>query len=206
MAMSVEYAIGDLPEGFEPRGSVAIDTETMGLNLQRDRLCLVQLCDEGGRVCLVHFPRGTSYDAPRLRALLQDTSLRKIFHFGRFDVGVLWGAFRVVTAPVVCTKIASKLVRTYTDRHGLKDLCRELLGEDLSKQEQSSDWGAPLLTGPQKEYAARDVIYLHRLWEKLEQMLCREERFALAESCFDFLPTRALLDANGWNHIDIFEH
>jgi ribonuclease D len=196
---------GDLPSGLSFGSSVAIDSETMGLNPHRDRLCVVQLSAGDGVSHLVQLPIG-QYDAPNLRALLADPNVLKIFHFGRFDIAVMKQYLGVVTAPVYCTKIASKLVRTFTDRHGLKDLCKELLDVDLSKQQQSSDWGADSLTDEQQKYAASDVLYLHRLREKLDVMLAREGRTALAQACFDFLPSRAQLDLDGWPEIDIFAH
>ncbi len=202
--MTTHLYRGDLPPGLTFT-SVAIDTETMGLNPQRDRLCLVQLSAGDGDCHAVQLPLG-QYDAPNLRALLVDPDVLKIFHFGRFDIAVLKQYLGVVTAPVYCTKIASKLVRTFTDRHGLKDLCKELLDIDMSKQQQSSDWGADTLTDEQLKYAASDVLFLHRLREKLDMMLVREGRMALAQACFDFLPARAALDLGGWPEIDIFAH
>lgn len=196
---------GDLPPGLSFGSSVAIDSETMGLNPHRDRLCVVQLSAGDGDCHLVQLPLG-QYDAPNLKALLADPKVLKIFHFGRFDIAVMRQYLGVVTAPVYCTKIASKLVRTFTDRHGLKDLCKELLDIDLSKQQQSSDWGAESLSDAQRDYAASDVLYLHRLKEKLDVMLAREGRADLAQACFDFLPSRAILDLEGWPEIDIFAH
>lgn len=196
----------DLPAGLAFPDGVAIDTETMGLNPHRDRLCLVQLSGGDGICHLVQFPPGSDFAAPNLRALLTDPATRKLFHFGRFDIASLHRYLGVVAAPVYCTKIASRLTRTYTDRHGLRDLCRELLGVDLSKQEQSSDWGAETLTESQQRYAASDVLYLHRLAAELDRRLAREGRTAIAEACFEFLPTRALLDLEGWPEIDIFSH
>ena len=186
------------------RGAVAIDTETLGLNPFRDRLCLVQLSSGDGHAELVQL--SGSYDAPELIRLLADESILKIFHYGRFDMAVLKHFLGVMPRPVYCTKIASKLARTYTDRHGLKDLCRELLGIELSKQQQSSDWGAPDLTQEQLNYAASDVLHLHALREKLDAMLRREGREGLARACFEFLPTRAELDLRGWADIDPFAH
>ena len=196
---------GDLPAGLKfPRG-VAVDTETLGLNPHRDRLCLVQLSAGDGVAHLVQFD-GDSYVAPRLKALLKDPKILKIFHFARFDVAVLEKYLGVETAPVYCTKIASKLVRTYTDRHGLKDLCSELLGVELSKQQQSSDWGAKELSESQLAYAASDVLYLHKLKAKLDEMLAREDRVAFADAAFAFLATRARLDLAGFGETDIFSH
>ncbi len=196
---------GDLPEGYDAGHVIAIDTETLGLNLQRDRLCLVQLSRGDGSADLVQIKRGQT-QAPRLQALLTNPAVLKLFHFGRFDIAILEKAFGVVTAPVYCTKIASRLARTSTDRHGLKDLCRELLGVDLSKQQQSSDWGAEKLSDAQIAYAASDVLHLHALRSKLENLLAREDRQAVAQACFDFLPMRAHLDLVGWPDIDIFSH
>lgn len=186
-------------------GSVAIDGEMMGLNPVRDRLCLLQLATADGAAYLVNFQQGT-YNAPHLVKLLGDKNVLKIFHFGRMDIAFIHKYLGVRTAPVYCTKIASKLSRTFTDRHGLKDLCRELLGVAISKQEQTSDWGAPNLTAEQLAYAAQDVLHLHALKEKFDVMLAREGRTQLAQACFDFLPTRAELDLAGWPEIDIFEH
>lgn len=197
--------IGDLPAGLEWGDSVAIDTETMGLSPQRDRLCLVQLSAGDDDAHLVHFPN-ENYEAPNLKALLGDPSITKLFHYARFDIAVLQRYLGVATRPVYCTKIASKLARTYTDKHSLKDLCRELLGIDLSKQQQSSDWGAPTLTEAQVDYAAADVLHLHRLAATLDQMLDREGRRDLALACFSFLPARAALDLSGWAEDDIFAH
>ena len=203
--MTVSLHQTDLPEGLDLGPVVAIDTETMGLNPHRDRLCLVQLSAGDGTAHLVQFARGQR-TAPRLAALIADESVRKLFHFGRFDIAVLAHALGVVARPAYCTKIASKLVRTYTDRHGLKHLCAELLGVDISKQQQSSDWGAETLSEAQCAYAASDVLYLHRLRAELDARLLREGRAALAEACFRFLPDRALLDLAGWPEQDIFEH
>ena len=196
---------GDLPEGLDLGPVVAIDTETMGLNPHRDRLCLVQLSGGDGDAHLVRIAPGQT-SAPVLERLLGDPAVLKLFHFGRFDIAVLHHAFGVLAAPVWCTKIASKLVRTYTDRHGLKYLVSEMLGVDLSKVQQSSDWGAPVLSTAQQDYAASDVLYLHRLREALMLRLEREGRTALAQACFDFLPARALLDLSGWPEEDIFAH
>jgi ribonuclease D len=196
---------GDLPDLDRYRDSVAIDTETLGLNLRRDRLCVVQLSPGDGTADVVQMPQGTSH-APNLTRLLADPGVTKLFHFARFDVAVLRQALGVVATPVYCTKIASKLVRTYTDRHGLKDLVKELLNVDISKTQQSSDWGASQLTPEQVTYAASDVTSLHALRNKLDLMLAREGRTALAQACFDFLPHRAALDVAGWPDVDIFAH
>ena len=196
---------GDLPAGLKfPRG-VAIDTETLGLNPHRDRLCLVQLSSGDGMAHLVQFD-GDNFAAPRLKALLKDSKVLKIFHFARFDVAVLEKYLGVETAPIYCTKIASKLVRTYTDRHGLKDLCAELLGVELSKQQQSSDWGATELSQSQLAYAASDVLHLHKLKARLDEMLAREGRTDFAEAAFSFLATRAKLDLAGFGEYDLFAH
>jgi ribonuclease D len=203
--MSTHLHHGDLPDGLAFGASVAIDTETMGLDPHRDRLCLVQLSAGDGVAHLVQFAART-YDAPRLKALLTDTSVLKIFHFGRFDIAALHQHLGVLAGPVYCTKIASRLTRTFTDRHGLKDLARDLLGVELSKQQQSSDWGASELSDEQLRYAAADVLHLHGIKAKLDAMLAREGRTVLAQACFDFLPTRALLDLGGWSGEDIFAH
>lgn len=203
--MTVELYRGDLSKNLDLGPAVAIDTETLGLNPLRDRLCLAQLSSGDGNAHLVQFDRG-AYNAPNLKALLGDEKVLKIFHFARFDVAMLYRYLGVVAAPVYCTKIASRLTRTFTDRHGLKDLCRDLIGVDLSKQQQSSDWGAADLTPEQLEYAASDVLHLHKLKEKLDAMLAREERGDLAQACFRFLPTRARLDVAGWPDEDIFSH
>ena len=195
----------DLPAGFELPGDLAIDTETMGLNPLRDRLCLIQISNGDGKAHLVAFD-GKDYSAPNLRKLLTDPKSTKIFHFARFDVAVIKHYLNIDITPIYCTKIASKLVRTYTDRHGLKDICRELLSVELSKQQQSSDWGNAELTTDQCNYAASDVLYLHRLKEKLDVMLKRSERAGLANACCNFLPTRGTLDLRGWAEIDIFAH
>ena len=197
---------GDLPAGaLAGAAFVAIDSETMGLRLGRDPLCVVQLSAGDGDAHLVKLDRKT-YDAPNLKRLLTDPQVVKIFHFGRFDIAMFWLHLGVVTQPVYCTKIASKLTRTYTDRHGLKDICRELLGVDLSKAQQSSDWGAATLSDDQVAYAASDVLHLHALREKLQEMLMREGRDGLAKACFEFLPHRAVLDVAGWEDVDIFAH
>jgi ribonuclease D len=203
--MTIRLHRGDLPNLSSYKGSVAIDTETMGLDPRRDRLCVVQLSNGDGSADVVQIPRDHS-DAPNLKKLLGDPSVLKIFHFARFDVGVLYHALGVMPQPIYCTKIASRLVRTYTDRHGLKDLVREVLNVDLSKQQQSSDWGSDTLSEAQVAYAASDVLHLHALKEKLDVMLLREGRAELAKACFDFLPQRAKLDLSGWAEQDIFAH
>jgi ribonuclease D len=203
--MKIKLHKGDLPDGLDLGSIVAIDTETLGLNPHRDRLCLAQL-SAGDDIChAVQFAAG-AYDAPNLKRLLTDSAVTKLFHFARFDVAVFRRYLGVTTAPVYCTKLASKLVRTYTDKHGLKDIVRELLGTDLSKEQQSSDWGAPELSEKQLAYAANDVAYLHRLKVVLDTMLAREGRTDLARSCFGFLPTRAELDLAGWADVDVFAH
>ncbi|MCK0168540.1 ribonuclease D [Jannaschia sp. S6380] len=196
---------GDLPDGLDLGGSVAIDCETMGLSPHRDRLCLVQLSSGDGTVHLVQIERGQD-SAPNLERLLTDAAVLKLFHFGRFDIAAMYHAFGALAAPVWCSKIASRLVRTYTDRHGLKALLSELLGEDISKLQQTSDWGAPELSEAQMAYAASDVLYLHRLKAELDARLAREDRVAIAQACFDFLPTRAKLDLIGYPETDIFAH
>ena len=196
---------GDLPDGLDLGPIVAIDCETMGLNPKRDRLCVVQLSSGDGHAHLVQVAKGQTA-APNLCRMLEDPNVLKLFHFGRFDIAAMKAAFGAVTAPVYCTKIASRMTRTYTDRHGLKNLRQELLSVDISKQQQSSDWGAEQLSKAQVEYAASDVLYLHRLRERLNEMLIREGRMELAQSCFDFLPTRAELDLAGWPESDIFAH
>ena len=201
---TVDLHKGDLPPGRFAGKTIAIDTETLGLNPHRDRLCLVQLSDGDGTAALVQM--SGNYDAPELKRLLADESVLKVFHYGRFDMAVLKHFLGVMPGPVYCTKIASKLARTYTDRHGLKDLCRELLGIELSKQQQSSDWGAAELSQEQLSYAASDVLYLHALRDRLDAMLRREGREHLARACFEFLPTRAELDLEGWAEIDPFAH
>lgn len=203
--MSFRLHRGDLPDLDRYRGSVAIDTETLGLNPHRDRLCVVQLSPGDGSADIVQIARGQR-EAPNLTRLLADASVTKIFHYGRFDLAVLYATFGVMAGPVFCTKIASRLTRTYTDRHGLKDLARELLGVDLSKQQQSSDWAAETLTEAQVAYAASDVLHLHALKDKLEVLLAREERSEIAAACFAFLPTRVRLDLAGWPEEDIFAH
>ncbi len=204
--MAVRLHQGDLPDGtFQGAQSVAVDSETMGLRLGRDCLCVVQLQGPDGDAHLVQLDRA-AYEAPNLKRLLTDPGILKIFHFGRFDIAMFELHLGVVTAPVYCTKIASKLARTYTDRHGLKDLTRELLGVDMSKAQQSSDWGAVKLSPDQLAYAASDVAHLHELKARLDQMLIREGRMTLAQACFDFLPQRAALDVAGWEEVDIFAH
>jgi len=203
--MTITLYKGDLPDGLDLGSIVAVDSETMGLDPHRDRLCLVQLSSGDGNAHLVQLDRDT-YDAPNLKGLLRDKNVTKLFHFARFDVAVLSKYLGVTTTPVYCTKIASRLVRTYTDRHGLKDLCRELLGLDMSKQQQSSDWGADTLSEAQQTYAASDVLYLHDLKTRLDLMLARENRSDLAAECFKFLPVRAELDLAGWSEQDIFAH
>lgn len=203
--MAIHYHQYDLPADAAFGASIAIDTETMGLNLQRDRLCVIQLSGGDGNAHVVHFPT-QDYRAPNLRRLLADQTVTKLFHYARFDLAMIQKYLSVVCAPVYCTKVASKLCRTNTDRHGLKDLCRELIGVDLSKQQQTSDWGAPELTQDQITYAASDVLYLHALQQKLEALLMRENRRHLAEACFSFLPVRAALDLAGWDEEDIFSH
>jgi ribonuclease D len=196
---------GDLPSGLDFGDSVAVDTETMGLDLSRDRLCLIQLSAGDGECHLVQF-RDRIYDAPNLAAVLGNPDITKLFHFARFDLAAIQRYLAVPCGPVYCTKIASRLVRTFTDQHGLKDLCRDLIGVDISKKMQSSDWGAENLKDEQLRYAASDVIYLHRLRAVLDEMLAREGRTELAWACFDFLPTRAALDLAGWPGVDIFAH
>jgi ribonuclease D len=203
--MTIRVHQGDLPDGADLGPVVAIDTETLGLNPHRDRLCLVQLSGGDGDADLVRIAKGQTR-APNLERLLADPKVLKLFHFARFDIAVMAKTFGVMTAPVYCTKIASKLTRTYTDRHGLKDLVRELLGVEISKQQQSSDWAAETLSDAQLAYAASDVLHLHALRDKLEGMLAREDRSELAAACFSFLPTRAQLDLAGWPETDIFSH
>ena len=204
--MTIHLHQNDLPDGLDLGPLVAIDTETMGLDPRRDRLCLVQLSSGDGDAHLVQIAKGQT-GAPNLERMLTDPDVLKLFHFGRFDIAALKAAFGVTTAPVYCTKIASKMVRTFTDRHGLKYLLQELVGVDVSKQQQTSDWGAERLTEAQHDYAASDVLYLHRLKEELDRRLDREGRTALAQACFDFLPTRAALDLMGWgDEADIFRH
>jgi len=204
--MTVYFHEEDLPADVLADGPIAIDTETMGLITPRDRLCVVQISDGQGDEHLVRFNPGSSYDAPNLRAVIADPGRLKLFHFGRFDIAALQHYLGVLATPVYCTKIASRLVRTYTDRHGLKELVRELLNQEISKQQQSSDWGGPVLSEAQRDYAASDVRYLHALREELNKRLERESRMDLAQACFDFLPHRALLDIAGWPETDIFAH
>lgn len=207
--MAINLYDGDLPDGLDLGPVVAIDTETMGLKPARDRLCLVQMSSGDGTCHMVQIRPGAGlapHGAPNLKRLLTDPATTKLFHFARFDVAALKAHLGVVCAPVYCTKVASKLVRTFTDRHGLKDLCRELLGVELNKQQQSSDWGAVELTPEQLRYAADDVLHLHRLRERLDAMLEREGRAELAAACFSFLPTRGLLDLGGWDDPDLFAH
>jgi ribonuclease D len=203
--MTVRLHRGDLPDLTRYTDSVAIDTETMGLHPHRDRLCVVQLSNGDGSADVVQIPKEQG-DAPNLKALLANPKVTKIFHFARFDIAVLYNAFGVMPQPIYCTKIASRLSRTYTDRHGLKDLVREVLNIDLSKQQQSSDWGSQSLSEAQLAYAASDVLHLHALRERLDAMLAREGRLGLAQACFEFLPTRAKLDLQGWDAEDIFAH
>jgi ribonuclease D len=203
--MAIKLYKGDLPPAIDFGSSVAVDTETLGLNPRRDKLCVVQLSGGDGNAHLVQLDRA-SYDAPRLKALMANPQVTKIFHYARFDVATLKHYLNVEVGPVYCTKIASKLVRTYTDKHGLKDLVKELLGIELNKQQQSSDWGAHLLSDAQKQYAAQDVLYLHELRSRLDQMLERERRSELARKCFDFVAVRAALDLGGWTEDDVFSH
>jgi ribonuclease D len=205
--MAVYLHEEDLPaDVFAPGADIAVDTETMGLITPRDRLCVVQLSDGGADEHLVRFAPDSDYAAPNLKALLADRSRVKLYHFARFDLAAIRHYLGVDAGPVYCTKIASRLVRTYTDRHGLKDLVRELLGQEISKQQQSSDWGGPVLSDAQKDYAASDVRHLHAMREELNRRLAREGRTALAQACFDFLPHRAALDLAGWPETDIFAH
>ena len=205
--MAVHFHEEDLPAGVAfADGPIAVDTEAMGLVPGRDRLCVVQLSDGKSDEHLVRFRRGSDYAAPNLKALLTDSNRLKLYHFARFDLGIMSAYLGIMAAPAYCTRTASRLVRTYTDRHGLKDLVKELLNVDLSKQQQSSDWGAETLSDAQRDYAASDVRYLHQLKERLDERLERESRTELARACFDFLPTRALLDVAGWPEQDIFAH
>ncbi|MFT5869343.1 MAG: ribonuclease D [Paracoccaceae bacterium] len=203
--MTIHLYKNDLPDGLTLGPIVAIDCETMGLHPHRDRLCLIQMSDGDGNAHLVQVDKGQT-DAPNLCAMLKDPKVLKLFHFGRFDIAAMYNAFGALATPVYCTKIASKLIRTYTDRHGLKYLCQELLDLDISKHQQSSDWGSPILSEAQKTYAASDVLYLHQLRNILNERLKREGRAELAQACFDFLPARAKLDLAGWPEIDIFSH
>jgi ribonuclease D len=205
--MAIHFHEEDLPADVRfADGPIAVDTEAMGLVAGRDRLCLVQLSDGKGDEHLVRFRRGSNYAAPNLKALLDDSNRLKLYHFARFDVGIMQAYLGIMAAPLYCTRTASRLVRTYTDRHGLKDLVKELLNVDLSKAQQTSDWGAAEISDAQRDYAASDVRYLHALKEKLDERLAREDRVALARACFDFIPTRALLDIAGWPEQDIFAH
>lgn len=203
--MTITLHLGDLPDGLSFGNSVAIDTETLGLRPHRDRLCLVQLSAGDGTAHLVQLKAG-QYDAPNLKKLLADKNVTKLFHFARFDVAVMYQYLGVVTAPIYCTKIASRLARTFTQHHSLKTLCKDLIGVDLDKQQQTTDWGADTLTQEQMNYAASDVLHLHRMKAVLDTMLVREGRMHLAQACFDFLPSRALLDIAGWDEEDIFSH
>ena len=203
--MTIDIHQGDLPDGVNLGNLVAIDTETMGLRPGRDRLCLMQLSAGDGNAHIVRFTKG-QYDAPNLKAMIADASITKLFHFARFDIAVIQKHLGITCTPVYCTKIASKLARTYTDRHGLKDLCKELLDVSISKEQQSSDWGRDSLTEMQLKYAASDVLYLHQIRELLDRILAREDRRALAEACFGFVTDRAKLDLAGWGDVDIFEH
>jgi ribonuclease D len=203
--MAIKLHKGDLPADLDFGPSVAIDTETLGLLPRRDKLCVVQLSSGDGNAHLIQLDRAT-YEAPRLKALMINPTVQKIFHFARFDVAVLKHYLGVETGPIYCTKIASKLTRTYTDRHGLKDLVKELLGIEMNKQQQSSDWGSYVLSDAQKQYAAQDVVYLHELKTRLDAMLQREGRVALAKACFDFVAVRAALDLEGWTEEDVFAH
>jgi ribonuclease D len=203
--MAIKLYKGDLPGGLDFGSSVAVDSETLGLIPRRDKLCVLQLSSGDGNAHLVQLDR-TSYAAPNLKALMADPAVTKIFHYARFDVAVIKHYLGVDTAPLYCTKIASRLTRTYTDRHGLKDLIKELLGIELNKQQQSSDWGAHVLSDAQKQYAAQDVLYLHELKARLDHMLAREGRTEIARACFDFVPVRAALDLAGWTEEDVFAH
>jgi len=205
MPVTIHLYINDLPDGLDLAGDIAVDTETQGLNLHRDRLCLIQLSTGDGVCHMVHFPQAT-YDSPNLKRLLGDPQRKKILHFARFDVAIVQRDLGVTMAPLFCTKIASKLVRTYTDRHGLSNIVKEMLDIDMSKQQQSSDWANPDLSEAQLTYAASDVLYLHQLRDALTTMLVRENRLELAESCFEFLPIRTRLDLAGWEDTDIFAH
>lgn len=203
--MANHHYQNDLPDGLELGPVVAIDCETMGLNPHRDRLCVIQMSGGDGNAHMIQVSKGQT-EAPNLTAMLTNPDVLKLFHFGRFDIAAMQNAFGAVTAPVYCTKIASKMVRTYTDRHGLKNLLQELIGVDISKQQQSSDWGSETLTNAQLDYAASDVLYLHKLRTELNARLVREGRMEMAQACFDFLPMRAQLDLEGWPEIDIFSH
>ena len=206
--MAIHFHEEDLPAdvAFAPGAAIAVDTEAMGLMPGRDRLCLVQLSDGGGDEHLVRFGPDSDYAAPNLKMLLGDPARLKLYHFARFDVALMRAYLGIVAAPLYCTRTASRLIRTYTDRHGLKELVKEMLQTDLSKQQQTSDWGAPEISDAQREYAASDVRYLHRLRDELDRRLVREKRAELAQACFDFLPARALLDLAGWAEVDLFAH
>ena len=204
--MAIHFHEEDLPADISFDGPIAVDTEAMGLVPGRDRLCLVQLSDGSGEEHLVRFAQGSNYAAPNLKKLLADPQRLKLYHFARFDIGIMQAYLGIMAAPLYCTRTASRLVRTYTDRHGLKDLVKELLNVEISKQQQTSDWGAAELSDAQREYAASDVRYLHQLKARLDERLAREDRTALAQACFDFLPARALLDIAGWPEQDIFAH
>lgn len=204
--MNIYLHQNDLPDGLKLGSTIAIDSETMGLKMGRDRLCLVQISDGNNEAHLIQFDSNSDYQAPNLKALLQDTEKLKLFHYARFDMAMIYAHLGVMITPVYCTKIASKLVRTYTDKHGLKNLVQEFLGHDISKVQQSSDWGALQLSEAQQRYAAEDVLYLHSLKERLDQMLNREGRSAIAQQCFDFLKTRVHLDLAGFETMDIFSH
>lgn len=206
--LDIEIHQYDLPDGLDLGDTIAVDTETMGLNLLRDRLCLVQLSSGDGVAHLVQFPasHGNAYEAPNLKTLLADRNRLKIYHFARFDLAAIKQYLDVDASPAYCTRTASRLIRTFTDRHGLKDLCREMLGVEISKQQQSSDWGADKLSREQQEYAANDVFFLHELKKRLDVMLERHDRMHLAQACFDFLPARATLDLAGWADIDLLSH
>ena len=203
--MTIYFHQNDIPAGLNFGNSVAIDTETQGLLLQRDRLCLIQLSDGNGDAHLVQF-KANQYGAPNLRKVLNDPKSIKIFHFARFDIAAIKAYLDIICSPVFCTRIASRLTRTYTEKHGLKDICAELLGIEISKQQQQSDWASAELTNEQREYAASDVLYLHQLMKILNDRLIRESRSGMAQACFDFLPFQAELDLEGWNNVDIFAH
>ena len=204
--MDIHFHTHDLPAGIDWGDSIAIDSETLGLNPHRDRLCLVQVSKGDGHCHLVHFPPGSNYDAPNLKTLLADQNVEKLFHFARFDLAVIYHYLGIMCTPVYCTKIASKLARTFTDKHGLKDLCHAMLSIDISKQQQTSDWGSETLTDAQQTYAATDVLYLHQLRDMLTEKLKRDGRLVEAIACFEFLPTRAKLDLMGFGEMDIFHH
>lgn len=203
--MTIHYHKYDLPDGLEIKGDIAVDTEAMGLNNNRDRLCVVQISNGNGEAHIIHFPE-PKFDCKNLKKLLSDKDRVKLFHFGRFDIAILQHYLEISISNVYCTKIASRLCRTFTDMHGLKDLCHDLIGVKINKQQQTSYWGAESLTEDQQSYAASDVLYLHKLREKLNAMLKREGRMEIAQKCFDFLPARAELDDMGWNEFDIFQH